>query len=56
MTDPQPSKPTSTQPNKRLNQETVPGSTSHVRVHATHDREHDCYNSFTIFRGCTHSP
>jgi hypothetical protein len=30
--------------------------TNHVRVHATHDREHDCYNSFIIHRGCTHSP
>jgi hypothetical protein len=27
-----------------------------VRVHAAHDHEHDCYNSFTLCRGCTHSP
>jgi hypothetical protein len=33
-----------------------PGSTNHVRVYAAHDREHDCYNSFTLCRGCTHSP
>jgi hypothetical protein len=32
------------------------GSTNHVRVHATYDREHNCYNSFTLCRGCTHSP
>jgi hypothetical protein len=33
-----------------------PGSTNHVRIHAAHDREHGCYNSFTLCRGCTHSP
>jgi hypothetical protein len=27
-----------------------------VIVHAAHDREHDCYNSFTLCKGCTHSP
>jgi hypothetical protein len=56
MTDPQPSKPNLTQPNQRLNQETTPGSTNHVRVHVAHDREHDCYNSFTLYRGYTCSP
>jgi hypothetical protein len=30
--------------------------TNHVRVHAAHDREHGCYNNFTLYRGCTHSP
>jgi hypothetical protein len=29
---------------------------NHVRVHAAHDREHGCYNSFTLCRGCTHYP
>jgi hypothetical protein len=33
-----------------------PGSTNYVRVHAAHDREHGCYNSFTLCRGCTRSP
>jgi hypothetical protein len=31
-------------------------STNHVRVHAAQDREHDCYNSFILCRGCTHYP
>jgi hypothetical protein len=56
MTDPQPSKPILTQPNQRLNQEPIPGSTNHVRVHAAHDHEHDCYTHFTLCRGCTRSP
>jgi hypothetical protein len=30
--------------------------TNHVRVHAALNREHGCYNSFTLCRGCTHSP
>jgi hypothetical protein len=30
-------------------------STNHVRVHAAHNREHDCYNNFILCRGCTHS-
>jgi hypothetical protein len=56
VTDPQPNeihfdKPTNqTKPNPSL----VP--TNHVRVHAAHDREHGCYNSFTLCRGCTHYP
>jgi hypothetical protein len=33
-----------------------PGFTNHVRVHAAHDHEHGYYNSFTLCRGCTHSP
>jgi hypothetical protein len=28
----------------------------HVRVQDAFDREHDCYNSFTLCRGCTLSP
>jgi hypothetical protein len=27
-----------------------------VRVHAAHDHEHSCYNSFTLCRGCTRFP
>jgi hypothetical protein len=52
MTDPQPSKAhyDTTQPKPIL------GFTNHVRVHVAHDREHDCYNSFTLCRGCTCSP
>jgi hypothetical protein len=30
--------------------------TNHVKVHAALNREHGCYNSFTLYRGCTHSP
>jgi hypothetical protein len=30
--------------------------TNHVRVHAAHDHERGSYNSFTLYRGCTHSP
>jgi hypothetical protein len=56
VTDQQPSKPTLTQPNTRLNQTPILGSTNHVRAHATHDREHGSYNSFTLCRDCTHSP
>jgi hypothetical protein len=40
MTDQQPNKPTLTQPNQRLNQKPIPGSTNHVSVHVAHDREH----------------
>jgi hypothetical protein len=55
---------TDTQPNKthfdtiqpRHNKNPSQVSTNHVRVHAIHDREHDCYNSFTLYRGCTRSP
>jgi hypothetical protein len=50
MTDQQPSKPTLTQPNPRLNQKSIPGSTNHVRVHASHDLELGCYNSFTLLQ------
>jgi hypothetical protein len=31
-------------------------STNHVRVHAAHDYEHGCYNSFTLCRGYTRYP
>jgi hypothetical protein len=31
-------------------------STNHERVYAAHDREHSCYNSFTLWRGCTYYP
>jgi hypothetical protein len=51
--DPQPNKIHFDQPTKP-NQSQVP--TNHVRVHAAHDHEHGCYNSFTLCRGCTHSP
>jgi hypothetical protein len=33
-----------------------PGYSNCVRVHATHDREHDYHDSSTLWRGCTHSP
>jgi hypothetical protein len=56
VTDPQPNKThfDTTQP--RLNKNSSQDSTNHVRVHAAHDREHGCYNSFTLCRGCTRSP
>jgi hypothetical protein len=47
-------------PTRNLNNRTIPEPTkiptNNVRVHAAHDREHGCYNSFTLYRGCTHSP
>jgi hypothetical protein len=47
-------------PTRNPNNRTIPKPTkiltNHVRVHAAHDHEHDCYNSFTLYRGCTHSP
>jgi hypothetical protein len=45
MTDPQPNKThfDTTQP--RLNKTPSLISTNHVRVHAAHDSEHDCYNN-----------
>jgi hypothetical protein len=49
-------KPTLTQPNQRLIQNSSQVSTNYVRVHAAHDREHDCQDSFTLCKGCTHSP
>jgi hypothetical protein len=56
VTDPQRNKThfDTTQP--RLNQNPSQVSTKHVRVHAAQDREHDCYNCFTVCRGCTRSP
>jgi hypothetical protein len=55
VTDPQPNKIHFDKPTK-LNQTKPRVSTIHVRVHAAHDREHDCYNSFTLCRGCTCYP
>jgi hypothetical protein len=52
VTDPQPNSPSLIQPNHYSSQV----STNHVRVHAAHNRERGCYNSFTLCRGCTHSP
>jgi hypothetical protein len=53
VTDPQPNKIHFDKPTKP-NSSQVPSN--HVRVHAAHDREHGCYNSFTLCRGCTHYP
>jgi hypothetical protein len=33
-----------------------PGFSNHVRIHAAHICEHGCHDSFTLYRGCTHSP
>jgi hypothetical protein len=55
VTNPQPNKihfDQPTEPNPNPSQ--VPSN--HVRVHAAHDREHGCYNSFTLCRGCTRYP
>jgi hypothetical protein len=43
-------------PTDRLGQFPTKGSSNHVRVHATHDREQGCQDSFTLYRGCTNSP
>jgi hypothetical protein len=42
--------------NSQLPNHINPGYSNRVRVHATHDCEHDCHYSFTLYRGCTHSP
>jgi hypothetical protein len=55
VTDPQPNKIHFDKPNQtKPNPSQVPSN--HVRVYAAHDREHNCYNSFTLYRGCTHYP
>jgi hypothetical protein len=56
VTDPQPNSPSSIQPNPRINHYPSQVSTNHVRVHAAHDHERGCYNSFILCRGCTRSP
>jgi hypothetical protein len=58
VTDPQPNKIHFDKPTKpnQPNQTKPRVSTNHVRVHAAHDREHGCYNSFTLCRGCTRYP
>jgi hypothetical protein len=58
MTDPQPNKIDFDKPTKpnQPNQTKPMVSTNHVRVHAAHDREHGCYNSFTLCRDCTRYP
>jgi hypothetical protein len=58
VTDPQPNKIHFDKPTKpnQTNQTKPRVSTIHVRVYAAHDREHDCYNSFTLCRGCTRYP
>ncbi len=58
VTDPQPNKIHFDKPTKQNQTKPTPSQvpTNHVRVHATHDREHDCYNSFTLCRGCTRYP
>jgi hypothetical protein len=43
-------------PIDRLVQHPTHGSSNHVRVHAAHECEHDCQDSFTLHRGCIHSP
>jgi hypothetical protein len=53
VTDPQPNEIHLDQPTKP-NPFQVP--TNHVRVHAAHDCEHGCYNSFTLCSGCTRYP
>jgi hypothetical protein len=53
MIDPQPNKIHFDKPTKP-NLSQVPSN--HVRVHAAHDRGHDCYNHFTLCRGCTRYP
>jgi hypothetical protein len=58
VTDPRPNKIHFDEPSKpnqpKPTQSQVP--TNHVRVHATNDHEHGCYNSFTLCRCCTHYP
>jgi hypothetical protein len=57
VTDPQPNKiPLRYIPTQNMIITHPNVSTNHVRVHAAHDREHGCYNSFTLCRGCTRYP
>jgi hypothetical protein len=35
---------------------TILGYSNRLRVRATRNREHNCHDSFTLCRGCTHSP
>jgi hypothetical protein len=56
MTDVQPNKTHIDTTQLRLNKNPSQVSTNHVRVHVTYDREHGCYNSFTLYRDCTHFP
>jgi hypothetical protein len=43
-------------PTDKLGQFSAQVSSNHVRVHAAHDSEHSCQDSFTLYRGHTHSP
>jgi hypothetical protein len=56
MTNPQPKETHFNKTQPRLYQNPSQVSTNRVRVHAAHNHEHGCYNSFTLYRGCTHSP
>jgi hypothetical protein len=50
VTDPRPKETHFDKTNQtKPNPSQVP--TNHVRIHAAHDREHGCYNSFTLCRG-----
>jgi hypothetical protein len=44
--------------NLKNNWPTIPNPdySNHVRIHVAHNREHDCHDSSTLCRGCTHSP
>jgi hypothetical protein len=56
VTDPQPKK-TPLPPNTTQDlTKPIPGYTNHVRVHADHDYEHGCQDSFTLYKCCTRSP
>jgi hypothetical protein len=56
VTDPKPNEIQFDQPTNQTKPNPSQIPTNHVRVHAAHDREHGCYNSFTLCRGCTHYP
>jgi hypothetical protein len=56
VADPQPNKAHLDMSQPKTESKPIPGFINHVRVHAAHDREHGYYNSFTLYRGCTHSP
>jgi hypothetical protein len=52
VTDPRPNETHLTKPNRTYRSQIL---TNHVRVNVAHDREHGCQDSFTLYRGCTHS-
>jgi hypothetical protein len=59
--DPTTESTTIVQPKQQTNQPNIPsipnlGYSNRVRIHAAHNHEHDCHDTSTLCRGCTHFP